>query len=136
LDFATGVKSAWSRYAQFNGRSCRAEFWYFRLSVSGGNLLITLVSNLIGVSGSPIAMFVMASISLIFALAVIIPDLSVSCRRLHDRDRSGWWVLLILIPIIGWIILLIWVCQPGQRGSNRFGPDPLGPPPNVADLFS
>jgi len=98
--------------------------------------LITLVSNLIGVSGSPIAMFVMASISLIFALAVIIPDLSVSCRRLHDRDRSGWWVLLILIPIIGWIILLIWVCQPGQRGSNRFGPDPLGPPPNVADLFS
>ena len=61
----------------------------------------------------------------IFALAVFLPTLAVAVRRLHDTDRSGWWILLGLIPLVGWIILLVWYCSKGTDGPNRFGQDRL-----------
>jgi uncharacterized membrane protein YhaH (DUF805 family) len=64
-------------------------------------------------------------ISSLFGLAVFLPGLAVAIRRLHDLDRTGWWILLSLIPIVGWIILIIWDCTKGTNGPNRFGPDPL-----------
>jgi uncharacterized membrane protein YhaH (DUF805 family) len=64
-------------------------------------------------------------ISSLVSLALFLPGLAVSVRRLHDTDRSGWWVLLFLIPLIGAIVLLIWYCSRGTPGGNRFGPDPL-----------
>ena len=66
-----------------------------------------------------------ASSARIAALALFLPGLAVSIRRLHDRDKSGWWVLLAFIPLIGAIILLIWFIMRGTQGPNRFGPDPL-----------
>jgi uncharacterized membrane protein YhaH (DUF805 family) len=61
----------------------------------------------------------------LFGLAVLLPGIAVAIRRLHDLDRSGWWFLLSLIPIVGWIILIIWYCTRGTEGPNRFGPAPL-----------
>jgi uncharacterized membrane protein YhaH (DUF805 family) len=69
--------------------------------------------------GSPLAT--------LFWLATIIPDLAVTVRRLHDTDSSGWWILLGLIPLIGMVVLIVWWCQKGSRGYNRFGADPLQP---------
>jgi uncharacterized membrane protein YhaH (DUF805 family) len=61
----------------------------------------------------------------LFGLVTFIPTVSVAIRRLHDSDRTGWWYLLIFVPLIGWIILLIWYVTKGTDGPNRFGPDPL-----------
>jgi uncharacterized membrane protein YhaH (DUF805 family) len=61
----------------------------------------------------------------IFSLAVLLPGIAVAARRLHDVDRTGWWLLLAFIPVVGLIVLLIWFCTKGTDGSNRFGPDPL-----------
>jgi uncharacterized membrane protein YhaH (DUF805 family) len=63
---------------------------------------------------------------LICALATQLPLLSVEVRRLHDLDRTGWWLLLVFIPLIGWIVLFVWFCMRGTTGKNRFGEDPLG----------
>jgi uncharacterized membrane protein YhaH (DUF805 family) len=62
----------------------------------------------------------------IFSLAVLLPSLAVGVRRLHDLDRSGWWLLLSLIPLIGAIVLIVWFVGRGTPGAHRFGPDPLG----------
>ena len=64
-------------------------------------------------------------LSSVFALAIFLPYLAVTARRLHDVDRSGWWMLIYLIPLIGWILMLVWSCQRGTPGINRFGADPL-----------
>jgi uncharacterized membrane protein YhaH (DUF805 family) len=67
------------------------------------------------------------------SLALFLPSLAVAVRRLHDTDRTGWWVLIGLVPLIGWIIYLVFMCQRGTEGPNRFGADPLGP--DVAAAF-
>ena len=114
---------AFKKYAVFGGRSRRKEYWYFMLFnivvliVLGGidALLETLNSGL-GV-GLLIA---------IYALASIIPFLAVSVRRLHDIDRSGWWYLINLIPLIGPIVMLVFTLLDSTPGDNRYGPDPKG----------
>jgi uncharacterized membrane protein YhaH (DUF805 family) len=63
---------------------------------------------------------------MLFGLAVLIPSIAVGARRLHDTDRSGWWLLIALIPFIGAIVLLVFFVLPGTQGTNRFGPDPYG----------
>jgi uncharacterized membrane protein YhaH (DUF805 family) len=62
----------------------------------------------------------------LFGLATFLPGLAVTARRLHDIGRSGWWMLLWLVPLVGWIVLIVWYCQPGQPGTNQYGPNPLG----------
>jgi uncharacterized membrane protein YhaH (DUF805 family) len=62
----------------------------------------------------------------IFWLAIFIPDLAVTVRRLHDTDRSGWWYLLLIVPF-GWVLVLVWMCTKGTDGQNDYGPDPFGP---------
>jgi uncharacterized membrane protein YhaH (DUF805 family) len=64
-------------------------------------------------------------VNAIASLATFLPSLAVGIRRLHDRDQTGWWILLGLIAVIGWIILIVWFCMRGTVGPNRFGPDPL-----------
>ena len=81
--------------------------------------LLDLFANSSVLGGSPLAT--------LFWLATIIPDLAVTVRKLHDTDSSGWWILLGLIPFIGIIVLIVWWCQKGTRGYNRFGADPLQP---------
>jgi uncharacterized membrane protein YhaH (DUF805 family) len=116
MNFVDAVKSVFGKFATFQGRACRSEYWYFYLFY----MLVYIVAAVIdAVTGIPV-------LSLIFALVVMIPFLALTVRRLHDTDRSGWWVLIGLIPLIGAILLLVWFCTRGTTGDNRFGADPLG----------
>lgn len=63
-------------------------------------------------------------LTMLYSLALLLPNIAVCMRRLHDIDRTGWWLLMMFLPIIGWIVLLVFYCQPGTAGANRFGEDP------------
>ncbi|MDH4226752.1 MAG: DUF805 domain-containing protein [Deltaproteobacteria bacterium] len=102
------------KYAVFDGRARRAEFWYFQLF----NFIITLI---LAFATSAIKLPI---ISIVYYLAILIPSLAVNVRRLHDIDRSGWWLLIAFVPIIGFIILLIFDITDGTPGKNRFGDNP------------
>jgi len=119
MDFVTAVKTCLTKYATFAGRARRSEYWYF-------TLFNTIVSIALDVAG-------LDQIGLFYALVTFLPSLAASVRRLHDTDRSGWWLLLMFIPIIGWILLIVWFASRGTAGTNRFGDDPLEPPPLHAD---
>jgi uncharacterized membrane protein YhaH (DUF805 family) len=118
---------AWKKYAVFDGRAPRAQYWLFALIntvISGGlvGLQIMIENSASSASG------LVAVLWLVFGLATAIPGLAVSHRRLHDIDRSGWWLLLALIPMIGWFALFIMMLQPSQPGANQYGPNPHGVP--------
>ena len=114
------------KYAVFSGRAQRAEYWYFVLFY----LLISIALAVIdGITGSFDAEAGMGLLGGIFVLAMLIPSLAVSVRRLHDTDRSGWWLLITLVPIVGAIVLLIFTVQDSTPGQNRFGPNPKVPAP-------
>lgn len=103
------------KYAEFNGRARRMEYWMFALF----NIIISLVLGLIeGLAGSP---GVLASL---YSLAIFVPSIAVSVRRLHDTDRSGWWLLIGLVPLIGAIALLVFMVSDSQPGSNQYGANP------------
>jgi uncharacterized membrane protein YhaH (DUF805 family) len=116
MGFADAVKLGFSNYVNFEGRACRSEYWYWALFTTIGGLAAYIIDSGIGTD---------RVINTIFDLATFLPTLSVAVRRLHDLDRSGWWILLFLIPIVGWIVLLIWYCTKGTDGPNRFGADRL-----------
>ena len=106
----------WKKYVEFSGRARRKEYWMFILF----NLIASIVAGVIdGVLGT-------MTIGYLYSLAVLLPSLAVSARRLHDTDRSGWWLLIGLIPILGWIVLLVFMCMDSTPGENRFGPNPKG----------
>ena len=116
--FANSIAICLNRYARFSGRAPRAEFWYFSLFV----FLIGLGARLAD------AVWLRDRFSLfavLVDLAFLLPGLAVAVRRLHDLDRSGWWYLLIFVPLLGWLVLFVWYCTRGTRGDNRFGVDPL-----------
>lgn len=121
IDFA--VLAVTKNYANFEGRARRKEYWgsmlvYFILSI-----IVSMVVNLAFLISEYLTYFLMMVASLIY-LALIIPMLSITVRRLHDIDKSGWFYLVSLIPLIGGIWLLILLCTEGTRGENRFGADP------------
>lgn len=110
-----------NRYAQFDGRAHREEFWMFVLVnflISLGVAVVAIITHL----------WILRAI---YALAVLIPGLAVGARRLHDTNKSGWLQLLLLIPLIGLIIMIVFWVQDGDRGQNQYGADPRGsvPPP-------
>ena len=113
---------AFTKYAQFSGRSRRKEFWLFYLMLIIATVVLTGVDILIG-AFDPVSGF--GLLSGIFTLAIIVPSLAVSVRRLHDTNRSGWWLLLSVIPLLGTIVLLIFWCMKGTQGQNDYGDDPL-----------
>ena len=122
MGFMDAVKSVFGQYANFSGRARRSEYWYFVLF----NFLISFVLGFIGgLLGEKIGT-VFTVISGLWSLVVLIPSLAVAWRRLHDIGRSGAYFLLILIPLVGAILLIVWFCQPGQPGDNQYGPDPKG----------
>jgi len=110
------------KYADFSGRASRSEYWFFILFFTIGFLMLVLIDFFMGTYNNKMHMGLLSSV---FYLAVIIPYLSVKVRRLHDVDKSGWWLLINLIPIIGGIWLFILYCTKGTDGENRFGSDPL-----------
>jgi uncharacterized membrane protein YhaH (DUF805 family) len=112
---------ALKKYAVFSGRARRTEFWYFVLF----NIIVTIVLSLIDtLLGTFNVLRGVGLLSGIYGLAVLIPTLAVIVRRLHDVDRTGWWIFIGLIPLIGAIVLLVFELTPGTPGSNRYGPDP------------
>jgi len=122
------------RYAEFGGRSRRREYWSFVLFY----VLVYVVLNvlfgrhqIVEGPGSVAAFSGLRGgaglVGGLFALGSLIPHLAVAVRRLHDQDRSGWLLLLGLIPVLGWFALLVLYCLPGTQGSNRYGPDPRQP---------
>ena len=114
MGFGEAISSGFSNYVRFEGRASRSEFWYWVLFA----FLVGVVTQIIdAVIGMPLT-------NAIAGLGLLLPNLAVGARRLHDLDRTAWWLLLILTGI-GAILLIIWDCMKGTDGPNRFGPDPL-----------
>lgn len=104
MTFSESIKIGFSKYADFNGRASRSEFWWWVLFIFLASLLLGVISEI--VSG-------------LFSLATLIPSIAVIARRLHDIDKSGWWQLVGFIPLIGWILMIYWCVQP-EVDPNRF----------------
>ncbi|OCG61711.1 DUF805 domain-containing protein [Gilliamella sp. GillExp13] len=112
-------------YANFNGRARRQEYWMFTLFSFLLNLALSIVGAiLISISTSLVS--VTNIISFVAWAALFLPSLAVAVRRLHDTDRSGWWVLIVLVPLIGAIVLLVFACMDSTPGSNQYGENPKG----------
>jgi uncharacterized membrane protein YhaH (DUF805 family) len=111
------------KYAVFTGRARRKEYWYYFLINFVIITLLLVIDNMLGTLDQEAGM---GLISGIYALAVLIPGIAVAVRRLHDSDRTGWWVLIALIPIVGPIVLIFFLIQDSTPGENRFGPNPKG----------
>ena len=108
------------KYAEFSGRARRREYWMFALA----NLIVAAVLGIL--SQIPVLGILFVIISSLFSLAVLVPGIAVSVRRLHDTNRSGLMLLLCLIPLVGAIIVLYFAIQEGTQGENQYGPDPKG----------
>jgi len=111
------------KYAVFSGRARRKEYWMFVLLNAIIGIIVMLLDNAIGIGFSGTNY---GPISMIYSLALFLPSLAVTIRRLHDLDKSGFWVLIELIPVVGAIWLFVMLCFRGTDGENRFGPDPIG----------
>lgn len=128
------------RYADFQGRSRRMEYWMFALGIAIFAIVWTIVLLALGgldqtggLSGAALAWAVLGGLAY---LAILIPGIAVQVRRFHDRDMSGWFVLLNFIPYLGGLIVFVFMVLPGTQGSNRFGPDPINPDGEVTSVFS
>ena len=109
------VSTCFSKYATFSGRATRPEFWWFYLFIV---IMYIVLAVLGGIIGDPT---IATALIGIFGLAIIIPIISVTVRRLHDQDKSGAWYFIALVPAVGGIWLIVLLCLPGTPGPNRFG---------------
>ncbi|MCW5662220.1 MAG: DUF805 domain-containing protein [Piscinibacter sp.] len=107
------------KYAVFSGRARRKEYWMFVLFYILIYVALMIVEGLVGSPGI---------LALVFALGILVPSIAVAARRLHDTDRSGWWLLIGFVPLVGGIVLLVFMCLDGTSGPNRFGADPKAEP--------
>ena len=112
---------ALKKYAVFSGRSRRMEYWYFVLFNIIVSIVLGTIDALLGTLGSGMGVGLLSGI---YGLAILIPSLAVTVRRLHDIDRSGWWIFINLIPLIGAIVLLVFALSDGTPGNNQYGPNP------------
>lgn len=110
MDFQTAIRTCFQKYATFEGRATRAEFWWWVLFT----ILIGLAANIIDVYALGTTEDQFQLLSALVSLGILLPNLAVTARRLHDIGRSGWWMLIVLIPILGFLILLYWCVQPGK----------------------
>jgi uncharacterized membrane protein YhaH (DUF805 family) len=119
MSFTEAIRSAFSKYAKFDGRARRSEYWYFTLFISLVNMAVLALACAYNQA-------ILGAILLtLFVLVMFLPSLAVTVRRLHDVNKSGWCILIAMIPIVGTILLLVWQCSRGTLGSNRFGDDPI-----------
>lgn len=118
MSFSEAVRDGFDHYVNFEGRASRSSFWWW--------VLFTFMA---GVAANLLDLAIDASIfSIIVGLGLILPNLSKAIRRLHDTGRSGWWVLIILIPLIGFIVLLIFYLEKSEPTENQYGPPPATVP--------
>jgi uncharacterized membrane protein YhaH (DUF805 family) len=116
MNMQEAVRSALSRYATFSGRARRSEYWFFYLSIIIASMVAAVIDLIIG----------MQVLEWIVLAGTFIPNLAVASRRLHDIGKSGWWQLIVLIPIVGWILIIVWLATDSTPGSNQYGPNPKG----------
>lgn len=109
-NYQQAIITCFKKFADFKGRARRSEFWYFELFC----VLISLVFSF----------FISEDMATIAMLVTLIPNIAVSVRRLHDIDRSGWWMLIALVPIVGVLLLLFWATQEGNPSTNQYGESP------------
>jgi uncharacterized membrane protein YhaH (DUF805 family) len=121
MDFGTAVRVCLRKYATFSGRASRSELWWFVLF----ECLVSAAASVldVGIGASDVK-----PITALAGLALLLPSLAVAVRRLHDIDYSGWWILIIVIPVLGALALLVFYCLAGSEGDNRFGPPASSPP--------
>lgn len=110
-------------YCNFNGRASRYEYWWFVVINIVFSCVCTLLDQLVGI----------AIFSGLLSLALLLPGLGLSVRRLHDINKSGWWLLLALIPLVGWIVIIVWAAQKGDEAANDFGEVPTDDYAKVAE---
>ncbi|RZQ56045.1 DUF805 domain-containing protein [Pseudidiomarina tainanensis] len=109
------------KYAVFSGRARRSEYWFFVLFNVIIGFVLGFIDGILGLGNPEAGVGVLGTI---YSLAVLIPSIAVGVRRLHDTDRSGWWLLIGLIPLIGAIVLIVFFVMDSTPGDNRFGPNP------------
>ena len=113
--------AALKKYAVFTGRARRKEYWmFFLFNIIIGLGLVLIEGIAVGIAPDPDA----SVLGGIYALAVLIPGFAVSVRRLHDTNRTGWWLFISLVPVIGAIVLLVFLVEDSQLGENQYGPNP------------
>ena len=122
MSFGEAVRSVFTNYAKFDGRATRSEYWWFQLF----NVLVVLAGYAVLIAGYAAGRStVLVSLALvalvIYSIATFIPGLAVTVRRLHDTDRSGWWLLIVLVPYVGAIVLFVFLVLPSSPGINQFG---------------
>ncbi|WP_300556883.1 DUF805 domain-containing protein [Maricaulis sp.] len=120
MGFIDAIKSGFSNYVNFQGRARRSEYWFWVLFTIIASIALTFVD---------VAMMGAESFGLLsplFSLAIILPSIAVAVRRLHDSGKSGWWILISLIPLVGAIVLIIFYVSDSAPGSNQYGPNPKG----------
>jgi uncharacterized membrane protein YhaH (DUF805 family) len=123
MSFAEAVKSFWSRYTMFKGRSRRSEYWFIQLFLIITNLAAAAID--LALMGGDVDRFIANGgggiLGLIWILVTILPALAVLVRRLHDTDRSGWWALIGLIPLVGGVVLFVFSVLDSTAGENQYG---------------
>lgn len=115
MGFGQAIAACLSKYADFQGRAARPEYWWFALFNALASIPASIVDK--DLIGYPL-------LQAIVALGLIVPTVAVAVRRLHDTDRSGYWLLIVFAPLIGGLALLVWFCLKGAAGANRFGAAP------------
>ena len=113
----------WKKYATFEGRARRKEYWYFQLFNVVAVVVLAFIDLAVGSFSEEAGIGLLSGL---YSLAVFIPSIAVTVRRLHDTNRSGWWFLIYFIPLVGAIVMLVFTVLDSQPGANRFGPNPKG----------
>lgn len=124
MGFGDAVRAVMSKYATFSGRARRAEFWYWFLAIILAEIVLGIIGGVLASVSDSLSMVSMLLLA-VLVIAIIVPTLAVTVRRLHDTGRSGWWWFIGAVPAIGPILLIVWYCTPGTPGSNAFGLDPI-----------
>ena len=121
VSFSEAISLGFKRYLDFNGRSSRAEVWWFVLFLWVATIILIIVDALTGTYNVAAGRGLLSGL---FGLATLIPSITLGARRLHDINRTGWWQLLWFLPVIGWIILIVWAIFRGDEGDNKYGTNP------------
>ena len=107
------------KYAKFEGRANRTQYWYFVLTQFLAFFILELLCVI------PFVNIIAGLALLVLWLGLIVPGIAVAVRRLHDTNRSGWWLLLCFVPFVGSIVILVFMCLEGTKGANKYGDEPV-----------
>ncbi|MGB5103303.1 MAG: DUF805 domain-containing protein [Steroidobacteraceae bacterium] len=114
---------ALKKYATFEGRARRKEYWFFALFNAIAVMFLAFIDGMAGTFSEEVGLGLLSGL---YLFATVLPVIAVTVRRLHDTDRSGWWFLIGFIPVIGFIVVLVFTLLDGTAGHNKYGPNPKG----------